>query len=89
MASLSFFPPRPYQGSRDLAAMEQVQQAGALAGTHTHYVHTGDLRWWLFYGPPDFDVQHKTALWEDPTSPDRCLRWTMIDDGWPSFDVFV
>lgn len=69
--------------------MAQVLQNGALAGTPAHYVHSGDLRWWLFYGPPTIDLCESTALWDYPAQPGRCLGWMMVDPSWPSFDVFV
>jgi mycothiol synthase len=89
MRTLPFFPPRPYQDESDLESMEQVLEAGAQAGTSTHYVHIGDLRWWLFYGPPVIDLRQTAALWDDPSNPGRSLGWMLINPGWPSFDVFV
>jgi ribosomal protein S18 acetylase RimI-like enzyme len=69
--------------------MIQVLQAGSLAETATHYVHSGDLLWWLFYGPPVSDLLKEAALWDDPAQPGRCLGWMLVDPDWSGFDVFV
>jgi GNAT superfamily N-acetyltransferase len=89
MRNLPFSPPRLYRDPCDLKAMEQVLQAGALAQSRTHYVHTGDLRWWLFYHLPTRDLRQTTYLWDNPARPGTCLGWALIDPSWPSFEVFV
>ena len=68
--------------------MRQVLQAGALAQTGCHYVHTGDLNWWLFYPPFGCDLFQHTLLWDDPAQPGNLLGWMMVDPTWPSFEVF-
>ena len=46
---------RLYEGPRDLHAMLNILSEGCSANNGTHYIHRGDLQWWLFYTdtPPE------------------------------------
>ncbi len=37
-----------FEGLQDLRAMLDLLSNGAKANNGTHYVHRGDLQWWLF-----------------------------------------
>jgi len=84
-----FFLPRAYRSASDLEGMFQVLQTGALAHTACHYVHTGDLSWWLFYPPLGSDLFQHTLLWDDLTQPGKLLGWMLVDPTWPSFELFL
>lgn len=79
--------PRRYRDAADWRAMLDLLVAGRRAATGVHYVHTGDVSWWLFYqdGPDPFADQ--IWLWED--SAGRLLAWVLFtpEDGY--FDLFV
>jgi ribosomal protein S18 acetylase RimI-like enzyme len=85
--------PRRYESPADLTAMQQVLQAGILAAMPAalpmHYVHPGDLNWWLFYPPFGANLFDSIAVWDDPAQPGRLLGWTLADPTWPSFELFV
>lgn len=81
--------PRCYQSSTDLDKMLSLLQAGRAAGNGTYYVHTGDLRWWLYYPPLTVSRWEHLFLWDDPAAPERILGWALIDPSWNTFDVFT
>ena len=78
---------RLYEGLQDLYAMFDLLSEGSCANNGTHYVHRGDLQWWLFYND---DIKQtwksKIYLWEDD---DRLLGWTLLSPDEHAFDVFT
>ena len=85
-----FREPRAYRGTDDLQAMRALLQAGRLADNGAYYVHPGDLNWWLFYPPFDYDPFQYLYLVDDPASPGEILAWILLSpDGFNAFDVFV
>jgi ribosomal protein S18 acetylase RimI-like enzyme len=81
--------PRPYTGTVDLQKMRDLLVEGRKANKGTYYVHPGDLNWWLFYPPLEFDLWQYITLWDDPRHPDRLLGWALLSPTWGAFDVFV
>jgi mycothiol synthase len=79
--------PRPYREERDLDAMRGLLMAGTAAHTNTHYVHPGDIHWWLFYPPLSGDLWDRIYVWDDPHQPDRILGWSLIIPG-ETFDMY-
>jgi len=78
---------RSYEGLNDLYAMLDLLSEGRRANNGTHYVHRGDLQWWLFYTdtPPDVWLSH-IRLWMEA---DRLIGWTLLSPEEKSFDVFT
>jgi ribosomal protein S18 acetylase RimI-like enzyme len=79
--------PRPYQGLKDFIAMTSILAIGRKTDTNSHYVHTGDLSWWMFYG--DRSDSHWTehiCLWE---LDGQTVGWTLLDPDWRSFDIYL
>jgi mycothiol synthase len=78
-----------YQGLQDLHAMLDLLSAGRKANNGTHYVHRGDLQWWLFYTDTPVDVwQSNIRLWMDANA--ECLiGWTLLSPEENAFDVFT
>jgi mycothiol synthase len=81
--------PRSYSGLQDLQKMHSLLVEGRRANNGTYYVHTGDLSWWLFYPPLDFDLWQYISLWDDPQIPGRLLGWSLLSPSWGAFDVYV
>lgn len=81
--------PRPYLDAVDLQKMRDLLVEGRKANNGTYYVHPGDLNWWLFYPPLEFDLWQYITLWDDPRNPDRLLGWALLSPTWGAFDVFV
>jgi mycothiol synthase len=81
--------PRLFQDEKDLSAMCELLQQGRMADNGTYYVHTGDLKWWLYYPPLDEDLREYTYLWDDPDTPGRLLGWALITPGWVGIDVYT
>jgi mycothiol synthase len=78
---------RAYQGMHDLHNMLALLAEGRKANNGTHYVHRGDLQWWLFYLDIVPEVwQSKIGLWMED---DRLLGWALYDLEGDDFDVFV
>ena len=77
--------PRAYRAGRDLEQMLALLAEGRRANNGTYYVHTGDLRWWLFYTTRQRwgDIH----LWEDESG--ALLGWALFSPDWQAFDVFV
>jgi ribosomal protein S18 acetylase RimI-like enzyme len=86
---MDFFKPRLYQDSADLQAMKYLLSQGILAGGPGHYVHPGDIQWWLFYPPFGVDLIAHTWVWDDPAQSGELLAWMLVDPSWPSFELFV
>jgi mycothiol synthase len=81
--------PRLFQDEQDLSAMYELLEKGRMADNGTYYVHTGDLKWWLYYPPLDEDLWDYTYLWDDPDIPGRLLAWALITPGWVGIDVYT
>src|SRR5512141_2760928 len=55
---------RTYENINDLYAMLDLLSEGSRANNGTHYVHRGDLQWWLFYtDTPPALWQSRIRLW--------------------------
>lgn len=78
---------RPYRSMEDLHAMLDLLSLGCQADNGTHYVHRGDLQWWLFYSdhPPEF-WQADIRLWFEG---DRLIGWALLSPSQDAFDVFT
>ena len=78
---------RTYEGLNDLYAMFDLLSAGALANNGTHYVHRGDLQWWLFYND-DISQAWKSniRLWLEA---DHLMGWTLLSPEEDAFDVYT
>jgi ribosomal protein S18 acetylase RimI-like enzyme len=81
--------PRLYRDEQDLDAMRSLLRQGRLADNGSYYVHQGDLNWWLFYPPLDYDFWRSIYLWDDPDEVGSLLGWTLISPGGETFDVYV
>jgi ribosomal protein S18 acetylase RimI-like enzyme len=80
--------PRPYRDARDLDTVRQVLIEGRRAGGTTHYVHVGDIAWWLFYLNQDQGLAEHLFLWEEPGSG-APLGWVLLSPNYEAFDVFA
>ncbi len=69
--------------------MQDVLIRGRKANNGSFYIHTGDLRWWLYYPPFEGDLWQQIHLWDDPGQPGRLLGWALISPSWVSIDVYV
>src|SRR5215510_13493587 len=78
---------RAYEGLNDLHAMLDLLSEGRKSNNGTHYVHRGDLQWWLFYTdtPPEI-WQSQIRLWMDA---DRLVGWTLFSPDERAFDVYT
>ena len=81
--------PRTYQGENDLEAMYDLLRQGRLADNGTYYVHPGDLNWWLFYPPLEYDFWESIYLWDDPNAAGQILGWALISPTGSTFDVVL
>ena len=78
---------RTFEGLHDLQAMLDLLTAGGRAKNGTHYVHRGDLQWWLFYTDTPQEVwQPNIRLWEEG---DRLVGWALLSPDENAFDVFT
>lgn len=78
---------RPYEGLHDLQAMLDLLSKGCKAENGTHYVHRGDLQWWLFYtDTPQETWQSNIRLWMEGND---LAGWTLLSKDEKAFDVFV
>lgn len=78
---------RPYQGLKDFIAMTSILAIGRKTDTTAHYVHTGDLSWWMFYSDyTDSHWQKHITLWE---CDGKTIGWSLLDPAWRSFDMYV
>jgi ribosomal protein S18 acetylase RimI-like enzyme len=78
---------KSYEGLDHLQAMLDLLSEGAKADNGTHYVHRGDLQWWLFYtdDPPEV-WQSDIRLWYEG---DRLIGWALFSPKKEAFDVFT
>jgi mycothiol synthase len=78
---------RSYQGIEDLYAMLDLLAEGRKANTGTHYIHRGDLQWWLFYND-DISQAWKSdiRLWEDGN---RLIGWSLLSPKEHACDVYT
>jgi mycothiol synthase len=81
--------PRLFQDENDLSAMCEVLKQGRMADNGTYYVHTGDLKWWLYYPPLERDLWDHIYLWDDNANPGRLLGWALISPEWVGMDVYT
>jgi len=78
---------RSYEGLQDLQAMLDLLSKGCKAENGTHYVHRGDLQWWLFYTfTPQEIWQSNIRLWIEKG---EMAGWTLLSKEEQAFDVFV
>jgi len=78
---------RLYAGMQDFYAMLDLLSAGSRANNGTHYVHRGDLQWWLFYtDTPPALWQSRIRLW---TESDRLIGWALLSPEEDAFDVYT
>jgi mycothiol synthase len=78
---------RAYQGLHDLYAMLDLLSEGCAADNGTHYIHRGDLQWWLFYTDMPQELwQTRIRLWMEG---ERLIGWTLLSPEEDAFDVFV
>jgi len=78
---------RPYEGLHDLHAMLDLLSEGCKAKNGSHYVHRGDLQWWLFYTDTPEDVwRSEIRLWMDG---DHLLGWALLSFEEKACDVFA
>ena len=78
---------RSYEGLQDLQAMLDLLSKGCKADNGTHYVHRGDLQWWLYYTftPPQV-WQSNIRLWMEE---DELAGWVLLSKDEQAFDIFV
>ncbi len=81
--------PRIYRDTHDLDSMLDVLVQGRKANNGSYYVHSGDVRWWLYYPPLEGAFWEHIHVWDDPEQPGRLLGWALISPDWMSFDVYV
>lgn len=78
---------RPYQGMHDFYAMLDLLTEGAKAKNGAHYVHRGDLQWWLFYSDIPLETWlSEIQLWFEG---ERLVGWALLSREEQSLDVFV
>src|SRR5215510_10354666 len=78
---------RSYKSIQDLYAMLDVLSQGCKADNGTHYVHRGDLQWWLFYNDDPEEVwQKEIRLWFEE---DALIGWALLSPKENAFDVFT
>lgn len=78
---------RSYEGLHDLHAMLNLLSEGTRAANGTHYVHRGDLQWWLFYTDTPEEVWRPSIrLWMED---DCLLGFALLSFDEQAFDVFV
>jgi len=78
---------RPYQGLKDFIVMTSILAIGRKTDTTAHYVHTGDLSWWMFYSDHSDSHWHEhICLW---VCDGKTIGWSLLDPDWRSFDVYV
>jgi mycothiol synthase len=78
---------RPYESMQDLYAMLDLLSKGHQANNGTHYVHRGDLQWWLFYTDVPTEVwQSNIRLWLEDG---QLIGWTLLSPELKAFDVFT
>lgn len=79
--------PRPYQGLKDFISMTSILTIGRKTDKSSHYVHTGDLSWWMFHSDHEnTHWQEQICLW---VRDRQTIGWTLLDPDWRSFDVYL
>jgi ribosomal protein S18 acetylase RimI-like enzyme len=73
--------PRVYHDECDFTAMHDVLTRGRQAANGSYYIHTGDLKWWLYYPPLEGDFWEHIHLWDGSEQPGRFLGWALISSG--------
>jgi len=73
----------------DLEKMRRLLQEGRKAANGTYYPHVGDLSWWLFYPPVEFERWKDIYMWDDPDNLDRLLGWALLSPDGYLFDVYL
>jgi ribosomal protein S18 acetylase RimI-like enzyme len=78
--------PRPYRAYADFDKVRHILVEGRRANIPAHYVHVGDVNWWLFYPDQTAELPQRLFFWEDG---DDVLGWCLLtpDEGY--WDVFV
>jgi mycothiol synthase len=78
---------RSYEGMQDFHAMLDLLTQGCEADNGTHYIHRGDLQWWLFYTdvPPEI-WQSRIRLWFET---DYLVGWSLYALDSDDITVFV
>lgn len=80
--------PHHYQDESDLRRMCSLLQAGRAARISSYYVHSGDLKWWLYYPPLGASLWDHIYLWEDPAGDNRLMGWVLLNPSDATFDVY-
>ncbi len=76
-----------YEGLHNLQSMLDLLSEGTHADNSLHYIHRGDLQWWLFYNDTLQEVwQSNIHLWMDG---DCLMGWALISPESNTFDVYV
>lgn len=81
--------PRPFRDEADLERMLSILMEGCQAANGGFYIHPGDLKWWLYYLPIDSNPWQHLYLWEDKSTPNKVIGWTLLSPTWQAFDVFL
>jgi GNAT superfamily N-acetyltransferase len=78
---------RCYEGLQDLQAMLDLLSQGRKAENGTHYVHRGDLQWWLFYTDTPQEIwQSNIHLWREGKD---LVGMILLSKDEKAFDVFA
>ena len=76
-----------YTSLHDLHAMLDLLSEGCEADNGTHYIHRGDLQWWLFYTDTPQELwQSRIRLWMEV---DRLIGWALLSPEDDAFDVYT
>src|SRR5512133_184057 len=76
-----------YTSLQDLQSMLALLSEGCQANSGTHYVHRGDLQWWLFYTDTPQEIwQSNIRLWMEG---ENLAGWALLSKDEQAFDVFV
>jgi ribosomal protein S18 acetylase RimI-like enzyme len=67
--------------------MSALLVEGRRAANGSYYVHSGDLKWWLYYPSSKFDWSKTIFLWEEPG--EELQAWVYLSLDWRTFDLFV
>jgi mycothiol synthase len=84
-----FAEPRHYRDERDLEKMQALLVKGRRAANGSYYIHTGDLKWWLFYPSSIRDWQETIFLWDGTRADGELSGWALLSPNWRAFDVFI
>lgn len=67
--------------------MLDLLSEGCKSNNGTHYVHRGDLQWWLFYSDTPEEVwRSQIRLWMED---ERLIGWTLLSPAERTFDVYT